>query len=459
MEIDLPLWLRYSIETTKAWLLLRIFPAEDRQNSGVRSAALLEAYSGDLIIKLSHGTKISPESEDNGTILRILPSHDNQTSEFQDAKMSGSSTGSLPRPGATPAVSSPAPRVSTRATTFAQPGNSVVPGSAPAPPIMGSAEPKWALHLTNCPLSLLDIGAWYKDNWDLLVDASQSRALTATELLVAFPSVSELNRATSRKLQNALQTQAPGILIARHNNRPQPKASLASSSAAASDTRPPPVPRWAFICQYPMGAVYPGRQTAGFTRWLRNYSTAKVRVEDCQQLSNTACLLAFESPQDLTNGFHDVRTNFKDQNITCCWLGPGDPDPIDPERAVFLHKMTCSAVTLPQYFSTVATLSRIVPTSPTSAIVELTSTESISQARSLTGVPFLMADYKPRRTARASTPMELDEPELPRPGTSKAPRGEDPPRPNSRTFPRRRLPTNGVGAANTQAALLCTARA
>ena len=133
----------------------------------------------------------------------------------------------------------------------------------------------------------------------------------------------------------------------------------------------------------------------GFTRWLSNPSNAKVRPEACRELSNRACLLAFESLQDLNTGLHDVSTKLQEQHISCCRLGPGAPDPIDPERAFFNHKMACSAVTLPQYFSTAATLSHIVPTSSTSAIVELTSAGSVPQARSLTGVPFLMADYKP----------------------------------------------------------------
>ena len=200
-----------------------------------------------------------------------------------------------------------------------------------------------------------------------------------------------------------------------------------------------------------MGPVFDGKQMTGFTRWLRNHSNAKVRSEACRELSNRACLLAFESLQDLNTGLHDVSTKLQEQRITCCRLGPGAPDPIDPERAIFIHKMACSAVTLPQHFSAAATLSRIVPTSSTSAIVELTSAESVSQARGLTGVPFLMADYKPRRTARPPTPMDLDEPEPPQPGNSNAPKETNKSRPNFRPSPRRRLPTNGVGAANTQA--------
>ena len=62
-----------------------------------------------------------------------------------------------------------------------------------------------------------------------------------------------------------------------------------------------------------------------------------------------------------------------------------------------------------------------------------------------------MADYKPRRTARPPTPMDLDEPEPPQPGNSNAPKETNKSRPNFRPSQRRRLPTNGVGAANTQA--------
>ena len=95
-----------------------------------------------------------------------------------------------------------------------------------------------------------------------------------------------------------------------------------------------------------------------------------------------------------------------------------------------------------------------MPTSSTSAIVELISAGSVTQARGLTGVPFLMADYKPRRTAQPPTPMDLDEPEPSRPGNLNAPKERNKSRPNSLPSPRRRLPTNGVGAANTQAAPL-----
>ena len=52
-----------------------------------------------------------------------------------------------------------------------------------------------------------------------------------------------------------------------------------------------------------------------------------------------------------------------------CLLGPGALDPIDPERVFFIHKMACLGVTSPQYFSTATTLSCIVPTSSTFAIV------------------------------------------------------------------------------------------
>ena len=181
-----------------------------------------------------------------------------------------------------------------------------------------------------------------------------------------------------------------------------------------------------------MGPIFDGQQIRGFMRWLRNHSNAKVCQEACQELSNRACLLAFESLKDLKTGLQDVDSKLQDQHIVCCRLGPSAPDPIDPERAIFIHKMACSAVTLPKYFNPTATLSRIVPTSSTAAIVELTNAEFVPHARSLTDAPFLVAAYKPRRTEPAPDPMDQDEPALPQHANSNAPKAGNKSRPNSR---------------------------
>jgi hypothetical protein len=114
-------------------------------------------------------------------------------------------------------------------------------------------------------------------------------------ITVAFPSVSELNRATSHKLQSVLQKQAPGLtfsspcILNALSSRPLWPEAVQPQVAPCRQ-----LPLWAFICQYPMGPVFDGRQKTGFTGWFRNHSTAKVRLEACQELSNHACLLAFE---------------------------------------------------------------------------------------------------------------------------------------------------------------------
>ena len=141
MEIKLPPRMRFRTETAESGLLLRIFADVDRPYSGVRSDALREAHAGDFTIKFTPGTHILPEIDDNGTILRILQS--------QDSPMTGPGSGFLSRPGVIPAQSPPAQKVS-----WLQQSNPAVADSVPAQETRNSTQPKWAIHLTNCPLNL-----------------------------------------------------------------------------------------------------------------------------------------------------------------------------------------------------------------------------------------------------------------------------------------------------------------